>query len=188
MFSAKLTVIGLLLIPTIASAQRGGSGGGSGRTRGDARADFNGVMNANAGGVKLSNRDVEDISPLKLLIDKRKDLALSEETVKSLKDLENQLKETNRDSFRALDSLRRLAQPPAREPTDDDRARMMDARRTVVAVVTTIRGNYDASLGQALALLDESQRTKANELVDKLRKDAEEMLREKLGGGRGGRG
>ena len=145
-------------------------------------------MNANSGGVKLSNRDVEDISPLKLLIDKRKDLNISDEVVKKLKDLENQLKETNRESFRALDSLRRLAQPPAREPTDDDRARMMEARRMVMNVVTTIRANYDASLGQVLPRLDEGQRTKANELLDKQRKEAEEMLRDKLGERGRGRG
>jgi hypothetical protein len=65
---------------------------------------------------------------------------------------------------------------------------MMEARRTVMTVVTTIRTNYDASLGQALPLLDEGQRTKANELLDKQRKEAEEMLRDKLGDRGRGRG
>lgn len=179
-----LVVAALLLTPVVAIAQRGGGGG---RTRGDQRADFGAVMNANSGGLSLSNRDVEDISPIKLLIDKRKDLKLSDDQVKAFKDLESKMKDESRESFRALDSLRRAAAPPAREPNDEDRSRMMEARRTALAVVGTIRQKYDATLQLALPTLDENQRKSADALLDKQKQDAEEMLREKLSGRGGGR-
>jgi hypothetical protein len=176
--------IALILLPTIVSAQRGGGGGGSSRTRGDPKADFNAIA-GDKGGIKLSNRDVEDMSPVKLLIDKRKDLKLSDDQVKSLKDIESKLKEKNDPSFRALDSLRRAAQPPLHDAGDEDKSRMMTARRTFAAVVATIRGNYETSLGEAQPLLDDTQKSRANEMVEKQKQEAQDTVREKLGGDRG---
>lgn len=180
-------VLGLILVPTIASAQRGSGGGGgggaggSGRVRGDPNADWKSIVGS-SDGIKLSNRDVENINPLKLLIDKRKDIKLSDDQLNRLKDLDAKLNVKNQDSFTALDSLRRLAKPPAHEPTDDERARMMAARGAVAATVSTIRDNYAASLTEALQILDETQRKTAAELLEKQRTEAEAMLREKLGG------
>jgi hypothetical protein len=184
MLSVKRLAVALILVPTIASAQRGGGGGGSSRTRGDPKADFNAIA-GDKGAIKVSNRDIEDISPIKLLIDKRKDLKLSDDQVKRLKDIESKLKETNDPSFRALDSLRRVAQPPLHDASDADKSRMTDARRTFGAVVATIRGNYETSLSEAQATLDDTQKARANELVDKQKQEAQDMLREKLGGDRG---
>ncbi|MGH7619383.1 MAG: hypothetical protein ACREPM_19370 [Gemmatimonadaceae bacterium] len=185
MLRPRLAVTALVLIPTIAFAQRGGAGGGGGaavsRERGEKNADWNSI-NGGKGGIQLSNRDLEGVSPIKLLVDKRKDLKLTDDQVKGLKDIEGKLEETNQPSFRALDSLRRVAQPPLHDPTDDDKARIMDARRTAMAVVTTIRDKYDASAKDGLALLDDTQRSRASELLDKQRKDAQDMLRDKLGG------
>jgi hypothetical protein len=173
-------LIGLFLIPAALYAQRGGSGGR--RVRGDPQADWNSVLNANSGGIKLSNRDVENINPLKLIIDKRKDLKLSDDQLNRLKELKSSLDEKNKDSFKALDSLRRMGQPPAHDPNDEDRARMSTARRLAGATVQTIRENYDAALKEALPVLDQSQQQTANELLEKQRQDADEMLRDKLGG------
>jgi len=133
-------------------------------------------------GLKLSNRDVENISPLKLLIDKRKDLQLMDDQIAKLKELDGKLREKNQDSFKALDSLRRAAQPPAHDPNDDDRARMMSARRAAAATVATIRETYDAALKEAMPLLNDGQQKAAADLLDKQRSEAEQMLREKLGG------
>ncbi len=177
----------LSLIPVVASAQRGGGGAGGSRVRGDPKADWQSVLGSNSGGIKLSNRDVENISPIKLLIDKRKDLKLTDDQLNRLKEFDTKLKDENKDSFQALDSLRRMAQPPAHEPNDDDRSRMTTGRRLVAATVATIREHYDAALKDALPLLDEGQQKAANELLDKQRREAEEILRDKLGGpGRGG--
>jgi hypothetical protein len=180
MLTARRVLVALALIPTIASAQRGGSSGGK-TPRGEAKPDFDAIA-GKKGGIQLSNRDVEEMSPVKLLIDKRKDLKLSDDQVKGLKDIESKLKEKNDPSYRALDSLRRAAQPPMHDPTDDDKARMMSAQRTAAAVVATIRGNYDESLNQALPTLDETQRDRAKEFLEKQRNEAQDTIREKLGG------
>jgi hypothetical protein len=175
----------LILIPALAHAQRGG-GGGSSRVRGDPNADWKAVLGANGGGIRISGKDVENLSPIKLLVDKRKDLALSDDQVNRLKELQSKVVEQNQDSFKALDSLRRASQPPAREPNEDDRARMSAARRAFAATVQTVRDSYDAAFKEALPILNETQQKTAGELVDKQRKDADDLVRDKLGGGRSG--
>ena len=169
----------LLLVPTIASAQRRGSGS-FGRDEG---ANYGGP--GAIPGLQLSNGDVEDMSPIKLLIDKRKDLKLSEEKLKELKDLENKLKEKVKPSFKALDSLRRDMRPGA---SDDARSRAAAARGSVMPVVTTIRESYDEAYKEALPLLDDSQRRMANDFVQKQKAESDETLKAKLSGRGGGRG
>lgn len=178
----RIALLSLILVPTVAVAQRGGSG----RVRGEKSADWNAVENANKG-VKLSKGDLEDISPIKLLIGKKKDLKLSDEQVNKLKELEGKLKETNEPSFKALDSLKRAAQPPLHsgEIKDDERDRMTAARRGLSAVVSTIRGNYESSAQEAMAILDDTQKKTAADLLAKQKEEADDMVREKLGGGRG---
>jgi hypothetical protein len=183
MTANKRILVSLILLPTVALAQRGGGGS---RVRGDPKADWQSVMGSNSGGMKLSTRDVENISPIKLLIDKRKDLKLTDDQLNRLKELDGKLKEKNQGSFKALDSLRRLAQPPAHDPNDADRARMSMARRLAGTTVGTIRENYDAARKEALPILDESQQKAASEILDKQRTEADEMLRENLGGRGGG--
>jgi hypothetical protein len=182
--SARI-LVALIVIPALAHAQRGGAGGSS-RVRGDPNADWKAVLGANGGGIRISGKDVENLNPIKLLVDKRKDLALSDDQVNRLKELQSKVVEQNQSSFKALDSLRRESQPPAREPNDDDRARMSTARHAFAATVQTIRDSYDAALKEALPILDETQQKAAGTLVDKQRKDADDMLRDKLGGGRSG--
>jgi hypothetical protein len=176
----KVALLSLILLPAVALAQRGGGGGGMSRQRGEKSTDWNSVENK--GGIKLSNRDVENISPIKLLIDKKKDLKLSDEQVNKLKELEGKVKETNEPSFKALDSLRHAVQLRAGDTTDIGRDRMMSARQGVGAVVTTIRGNYDSSVKDAMAILDDSQKKTATELLNKQNQEADDMIREKLGG------
>jgi hypothetical protein len=176
MFSRQLAVVVLVLIPAVASAQRGGRGGGGGM--GGDKANY-GDNRSSTSMLQLSNRDVEDMSPLRLLIDKRKDLKLADDRVKQLKDLEGKLKDKNDPSFKALDSLRRVMRPSSTQ-TDDERTRMMTARSGVMAAVADIRANYDASAKEALALLDETQQKTASDLLQKQTADAEQMLQEKL--------
>ena len=179
-------LVTLALIPAVAYAQRGASAGSS-RVRGEPTANWKAVLGANSGGIKLSSKDIENISPVKLLVDKRKDLQLSDDEVNQLKDLQTRLTAQNQESFRALDSLRRESQPPAREPNDEDHARMGSARRAFAATVQTIRDSYNASVNDALTILNEAQRKTAGELLDKQRKDVDIMLQDKLGGDRPGR-
>jgi hypothetical protein len=184
---ATVLIAAFLTIPSLLLAQRGAGGGGSGRQRADPRADWN-ALNGASSGLQLSNRDVEDMSPLKLLIDKRKDLKLTDDELKGLKDAEQKLKTTNEPAFKALDSLRSAMRPRNSSPSDEDRARMSSARRGVPDVVATIRANYTSAFKDALALLNDSQREDAKNLVEKQSHDADATLAEKLNPRRPGEG
>ena len=131
---AALPALPLLSLPAL--AQRGGGGGGGAGSkvqRGDKQADFSTMTGST---IKLSNKDLENISPLKLLLDKRKDLKLTDEQLAKLKDRDDKLKESMKPSFGALDSLRRIATPAGRKPDEGDQARMMESRRRFTEVVT----------------------------------------------------
>ena len=159
-----------------------GGGGGFGR---DAGATYGGP--GRAAGLQLSNGDVEDMSPIKLLIEKRKDLQLSDDKVKQLKDVEKMTKQKAEPAFKSLDSLRRLIRGPnSGQPSEEDRSRMMSARGHVMTVVADIRLIYDAGYKEILPLLDETQQKAAADFVAKQQSDAEETLKEKVSGGRGG--
>jgi hypothetical protein len=183
----RIAALLLIVAPVALYAQRGGGGGGGGSVRGEPKAKWDEINKEGAGGLKLSNGDLEDISPIKLLIGKRKDLKLTDVQFKQFKDLETASQVKNEPLFKALDSLRKDMKPPAK-PSDDDRARMLNARNGVMTTVGSIRANYDATLVEATVLLDESQKKTAAELIDKQSKDAADMLKDKLGapGGRGG--
>jgi hypothetical protein len=180
----KLAFVTLLFAPTVLLAQRGG--GGAGRVeRGDRRPNYDEMSKTTTPGLQLSNRDVEDVSPLHLLLDKRKDLKLSDDQQKQIKDLENKMKETVKPSFKTLDSLRAVMKRPSGTLSDEERAQVTLARQDVGRVVGEIRDAYGASLKETMALLNPEQQKTAQELVHKQSQDAEQMLREKMGGGRG---
>ncbi|HVZ50242.1 MAG TPA: Spy/CpxP family protein refolding chaperone [Gemmatimonadaceae bacterium] len=175
-----------LLIPAASFAQRGGGGGG-GKTRGERREDWGDVMGSSSAGLKLSNGDVEDMNPVKLLVDKRKDLKLTDDQQKQIRAMNDRLKETNKPQFKLLDSLRNEIRPKAGADAQVEAIRTSMARGMVPDVVKVIRDNYDASLKTAIALLDDTQKAKADELLKTQAEEAEKTLQEKLGGPAGGR-
>ena len=170
----------LISLPALAVAQRGGGGAGKVQ-RGDKSADYSN-MGGNA--FKLSNRDLENISPIKLLIDKRKDLKLTDDQIAKLKEREDKLKESTKPAFGALDSLRRVAAPAGRTPDEGDVARVSATRRVFADVIRGLRTQYDVAFNDALPILDETQQKQANELVQKQRSEADDMISDKLGTGR----
>lgn len=169
----------MISLPALALAQRGGGGGG--RTRGDTKADFSDMNNT----IKVSNKDLENISPLKLLIDKRKDLKLTDDQLAKLKDREDKLKESMKPSFGALDSLRRVSAPAGRTADEGDKARLVDTRRQFALVLTGIRSQYDDAANEAIASLDPTQQKQATDLVQKQKTEADDMIRDKFGSGPG---
>ena len=184
--SIRLAIVSLILVPAIAAAQRpGGAKGKMGSDKDDPKSAFDQINKSNEGALKLSNRDVEDLDPLKLLVDKKKDMKLSDDLVKQLKDLDGKLKTKNEPLFKVLDSLRTVIKPK-NSPSDDDKLKAMVARNDVGVIVTNIRANYDAAAKEALPLLDAGQQKTATDLLAKQNKEAEEMLTDKLGGRKGG--
>jgi len=173
-----LALATLVALSSIAGAQRT-------RSQADRRTDLFSKDSAPQGPA-LRVRDVEDQSPIKLLIDKRKDLKLTEPQLSQLKDAENKLKNTNAPLLKAVDSLVREVKSTAGASSDDGRSRARSARLALMAALSDIRTNYDASAKEALAGLDADQQSKGAELLDKQKKDAEKFLQERLGGDRRG--
>jgi hypothetical protein len=178
----RLLITTLLLVPSLALAQRGGGG----RTQADRKTDLM-DKDDSPKGVALRTRDVEDVSPLKLLIDKRKDLKLTDAQLAQLKDADGKLKEKNQPLMKALDSLIHESRAPGVLAPDKQQEVMRGARNGLMEVMKDVRANYDAAAKDAVAQLDAEQQPKANEMLEKQRQDAEKMLRERMGGGGGGR-
>jgi len=174
-----LFVAALAALPSLASAQRT-------RTASDRRTELFDKDSASRQAPAVRTRDLEDMSPIKLMIDKKKDLKLTDAQLSQLKESDNKLKEKNAPLLKAVDSLARDARSNAR--SDEDRARMRNARMSLMTTVGEVRMNYDAAAKEALATFDAEQQTKANELLDKQKQDAEKYMQERLGGGerRGG--
>lgn len=177
MIVRRVLILALVVSPLVASAQRRGT-----------RSNFDEMIAASPIGLKLSNRDVEEMNPVRLLVDKRKDLQLTDDQLKALKEMDGKVREQNKPHLKVLDSLRSAMRPRAGADAEMERVRAMVTREEVVGVVRVIRGNYAAALNEALALLDATQAPKADELLKKQAAKAEETLNENMGGGRSGMG
>jgi len=133
----------------------------------------------------LRVRDVEDQSPIKCLIDKRKDLKLTDAQLSQLKDSEGKLKDKNAPLLKAVDSLGRDLRSATSSQSDEARSRARNARMGLMTTLGDIRANHDASAKDAVAALDPDQQSKATELLEKQKQEMEKLLQERLGGGRG---
>lgn len=176
----RLAVVALLLVPSIVLAQRGG------RTQADKKTSLFDKEEAPKGPT-LRVRDIEDQSPLKVLIDKRKDLKLSDAQVSELKDTESKLKDVNAPLYKAVDSLIRDMRNGSASPSDQSRAKVREARSGLMDVLKELNSNYETPLNAVLTKFDAEQQAKAKEFLDKQRQEGDKMMREKLGGGGGER-
>ncbi len=175
-----VVVAALLVLPTATFAQRGGGT----KTR-SAEHDKMFVKDDAPQGPSLHPRDIEDFSPIKLLIDKRKDLKLNDAQVDGLKKSEGLLKEKNAPFLRVIDSLVHEMKPPL-NMTSEAQAKIRDAGEALHQTLKDIRANYDAATKDALSSFDGDQQSKANEMLARQKEDADKRVREKMGeGGRG---
>jgi hypothetical protein len=178
MKSRHFVLVALLVLPAIATAQRSRAG----------VRDPNALkMDEGPQGPALRPRDVEELSPLRLLIDKRKDLKLSDAQVDAMKQAEKKQKDANEPLMKAIDSLVHEMRPPLNRTPESD-ARMRDARVSLQETIGKVREAYDASAKEALAGFDADQQTKANEMLARLKEEGDKRLREKMrpAGSRGG--
>jgi hypothetical protein len=166
----------LLIAPTIAFAQRGGGG----RTQADKKTSLFDKQEMPKG-VDIRVRDLEDQSPLHLLIDKRKDLKLTDAQLAQLKDAEGKLNEKNALVYKSADSLIKATRLTS-DASDEAKTRAMTARRMLPDVIQTLHESYDAAAKDAVALLEGEQQSKAKDMLDKQKADAEKFNREHIGG------
>ena len=168
----RIVVLALLVLPSLASAQR--------RQRGEPEANWRDVDQFARSTAPLSVRDVENLSAVKVLIDERKKLKLSDEQTKLLRAIAEREKEENRPAFRAVDSLRKIARARPTAMSDEEQARMSVARLELRSVIDSVRARFGATLAEAQALLDDTQRAAAAEFIAKHDAESTQMLRDKF--------
>jgi hypothetical protein len=135
-------------------------------------------------GPTLRARDVEDTDPLRVLIDKHKDLKLTDEQLTALKGAEDKVKDTNKPLLAIVDSVTREMRGAASDDTPSGQERMNASRIGLMTALREIANNYDEAAKGAITTWSADQQKQATDLVDKKREDSQRALRERLGGGR----
>jgi len=155
-------VVVLLLLPTFVSAQRtrGGSRGG--------KMSFDSSAGPRKTGI-MSPKELERENMVNFVLDKRKDLKLSDDEVKALKEINDRAKDSVSAPLRSLDSIgsqMRRSGDLAPSPESQQVAKLVAGQK-----IEIVRGQYDAFLKEALAKLTEEHQKAANDLIEARRKE-----------------
>ena len=150
--------------------------------------DWNKVASKSGpGGPSISGKDFENTTPFKFIVERKKDLKLTDAQVAAFKDADLKLKAANQSKFVLIDSIKKDAKPrTSGDPSAEDMARMALAREALQSVVHDVQTSFDNAAKAALPMLDEPQRAEGQKALDKYNQEMEDMLRERLGGGRSG--
>jgi len=156
---------------------------------GSKEADWDAIAEKRApAGPTISGKDFEKVSPFKALLDKKKDLKLTDAQIATLTTANTSLLSANAARFDLLDSLKKEAKPKTSgEPSAEEQARLVIAREALQGVVRDIRTSYDEA-AKNLEGLDDTQKETAASLLTKNAEQMQSMLREKMGGAAGGGG
>jgi hypothetical protein len=152
----------------------GGRGGG--RTGGRRGAPRDSAGNAPR---MLSTQDILKNSPLRLLLDKKKDLALTDMEQADLVNRQFALDQQLLPLLDQVDSAESKARPSgdARSMSEDERRALMEQMRAMRTTMTAIRAQEDSATTAAVATLTAEQRLKANELLRARREDLQKRER-----------
>jgi hypothetical protein len=185
----------VLLVPSIALAQRGGMGGmGGGGRRG---GGMGGERGREAEPPKFPEaKDLQKYNPASLLIDKKKKLSLADSQVVPLKALEAKIYERNAALLVRYDSLRSAYHPPSRSSgdapapgADSTRSVAMTQMRGMRELLDSLSERRRVDVHDALDLIaDEKTKKKAAEFVDDQDKKFNDLIPQLPGGGSGRRG
>jgi hypothetical protein len=199
----KLSLLALfLIVPHTLSAQgrRGGGGGGGGDIGGGAAAaggddckntQNSGRSGAGAGG-KASDanrmincmkeppsmsKELEKANPLETLLDNKKDLKMSGDEEKELKNMNKQLKDDVKPFLKSIDSVsREMKKTGDYAPTT---GQMTLGRSLTRESADSVRGRYRLAADAAIAKLAEERRQPAKDL---LQKEMEAQMAARRGG------
>ena len=138
-------------------------------------------------------KDVQKQDPVWLLLDKKKKLKLDKDQIAQLTTLGAKLEEQNAPLYTRVDSLHDTFKAPSGgfqrvSGTEDDRGAMMENRQLLFETLRQVRENNRAARNDAIALLKESQKKKAYDMLEKQLEKSDEMMRGPGGEGRMGEG
>ena len=127
--------------------------------------------------------DIEDHNPASLLVDKRKKLALADSTVAKLKALAATIKTRNAPTVAMYDSVRRkISAALALDATDATPALKLQDEQNKLGLrnlYAALRDQRAKDAEEALALIPESSRKAATDLVADQGKDFDSMMPER---------
>jgi hypothetical protein len=175
-------ILAAAIVPSLALAQRGGGRGRSDDTPAGPRSAPQRPL--------PSARDLEDLNPASLLVDKRKKIGLIDETVAQLKTLAATIEERNKSALSAYDSVRRKVRPPnfsdktSQAPSAGGQQEMQQAMMGMRQILQRVRAQRTADTEEAIKLVtDDALKKKALEFL----KDQDEDFDKVLPVGRGDR-
>jgi hypothetical protein len=174
----SVALIALFLVPTLAQAQR--------KMRGEPEANWKEIDRSVQANVRISKGDLEKLSAIRTVAEKKKDLRLTAEQLAKIDELTKQEASVMEPHFKLVDSLKLAARWRQGQDSTQERARTTLARQELMSAVRVIRSTYDSTFQFALPVLDETQQKAVAEHVQKEREDADEEIQKALGG-RGGR-
>lgn len=158
-----------------------------GQTRGTRAPDWDKMSRTSAPSSApqmLSKKDMEEMDPIQRLIEKRKDLKLTDGQLAKLQEMAGAAKARDAALHETMDSLRKELRPQSgTRPSDADRMRLNVARENFAKAVVGLRANYATDATGALATFDEAQRPAATELVEKQRAKGDETINGKMRAG-----
>ena len=162
----RLSVVAaLLVLPTILSAQKRGDRGGKSENKDKMALDTGRVRGSGI----MSTKDLQKDNMVAFVLDKKKDLKLSDDEVKALKGINDRLKDTVSVQMNSIDSIASRMRPTGDlAPTEGDRN---VGRLIASARITEVRSQYDAFLKEALTKLSEEHQKAANDLIEVRRKE-----------------
>jgi hypothetical protein len=173
--SVALLVAVPLLLPAIAAGQ-----GTGGLREGGTPAGF------------MAKRDLDQFDPVKLLLDKKKDLRLDEAQKGQIETLHKPLRRSWDSLFKVIDKAQWDAQSSKKNGAADgmsltEKAEAAQAQQTIQKMLVELRTALGKGGADAVALLTEEQKSKAKELLDAQRKEmaASVLGRARVAAGRG---
>jgi hypothetical protein len=164
---SRISLIALLVVvPSTVVAQSSGGFGKMGASGGSKDADR---LIKSVEDSPSAAKDLEKANPVDLLLDKKKDLKLSDDEQKELKNINGSIKSTIKPYLKTMDSVsRELKKEGDFAPTQ---GQILIGRKLSREASDSVRATYRRALQEALAKLAEERREPAMEAVKKEQAD-----------------
>jgi len=170
-----IAVAVMLVVPGVVAAQRGG-GRRSGATQ---RTDLMSDQDSRRA-QSITSDKLRDLDPLAILIDKHKDMSLTDSQVTTLKQMHVQLDDAQKPAYHVLDSLNQQLANIGSTSFGDDQSRAQTMNSFVRMIANNVRQHYDSVEHDALGLMSDDQKKKADDVL----KDSHDQLGKLLSRGR----
>jgi hypothetical protein len=176
-------------IPAAVFAQKGAAA--------SAPADQGSSSGSSSGAKSPSSRDLVELNPAALLVDKRKKIPLADSTVNQLKAVQKKINDRNAQFFATYDSTRKWTMPlttsgssaqsfglhggvdskiAEAKTSPAEQAKMQSSMRDLRGLMADFRERRKADVADALSLVPEAQKKAAADLLTQQDGDLDKLL------------